>query len=71
MSIQKNMREVIDSLSPKEKEVLRRRFGIDDEIPDDSDVPRNMPPTDTGNSGGTGGVPAPLLPPDTLKKTNH
>lgn len=71
MPMKKNTREVIDSLSPREKEVLRRRFGIDDEVQDNSDVPKNIPPTDTGNSGGTGGIPAPPVPQDTLKKTKH
>jgi len=51
--------DAIESLTPREKEVLRKRFGT----PEEAKEPAQKKPPNNDDNGGSGGVPAPADPP--------
>jgi len=59
MSELKTTQDALESLTPREAEVLRKRFGIPEKAKD----PAPTKPTDDNNDGGSGSVPAPANPP--------
>jgi len=48
-----------EQLTPREAEVLRKRFGLFEE----TKKPEPTTPPDSDENGGSGGVPAPAKPP--------
>jgi len=59
MSEFKTTQDALESLTPREAEILRKRFGIPEKVKD----PTPKKPPNDNNNGGTGGVPAPADPP--------
>ena len=55
----KSSHEALNSLTPKEVEALKERFGIPEKTPE----PTPIKPPDNDDTGGSGGVTAPVLPP--------
>jgi len=54
--------DMLLSLTPRELKVLHERFGVDRlKKSQDTDLP---PSSRGGGNGGTGGTPAPAIPPD-------
>lgn len=51
--------KALEQLTPREAEVLRKRFGLFEE----SKKPKPTAPPDSDEDGGSGGVPAPAKPP--------
>ena len=55
--------ELLATLTPRELTVLRQRFGIDKAVDDEANG-TVMPPPDSDDNSGSGGVPAPAEPLD-------
>jgi hypothetical protein len=69
----KSAQEILTSLTPREVEVLRERFGIDFEGCDEEELKQTNsfnPPS--GNSGGQGGAPqVAIAPSPSLQDKEH